>query len=150
MTKKKIAAFGASALAALLIGFVLFAYYNFTHSFHIAISAQQASDIETALKGSLGDLEMVRHKRSSGLIWIDLLLSCVLDKHDITVLAASTEDQLFAIRRPVETDQGDSVEMCDLIQRAIAYSEAPDVVAVLPAIDVRQFAAIRVPTDACR
>ena len=77
---------------------------------------------------------MVRHKRSSGLIWINLLLSCVLDEQDITVLAASTEDQLFAIRRPVETHQGDSVEMCDLIQRAIAYSEAPDVVAVLPAI----------------
>lgn len=92
-------------------------------------------------------------KRSSGLIgliWIDLLLSCVLDKHDITVLATSTKDQLFAIRRPVETDQRDSVEMCNLIQRAIAYSEAPDVVAVLPAIDVRQFAAIRVPANACR
>jgi len=55
MTKKKIAAFGAAGLAALLIGFVLFAYYNFTHNFHIAISAQQASDIETALKGSLGE-----------------------------------------------------------------------------------------------
>ena len=81
---------------------------------------------------------MVRHKRSSGLIWIDLLLSCVLDKHDITVLAASAEDQLFAIRRPVETDQSDSVEMCNLIQRAITDSEAPDVVAVLSTIDVCQ------------
>jgi len=55
MTKKKIAAFGAAGLAALLIGFVLFAYYNFTHNFHIAISDQQRSDIETALKGSLGE-----------------------------------------------------------------------------------------------
>ena len=62
---------------------------------------------------------------------LSLLLSCVLDKHDITVLATSTEDQLFAIRRPVETDQRDSVKMCNLIQRAIAYSEAPDVVAIL-------------------
>jgi len=55
MTKKKIAVFGATGLAALLIGFALFAYYNFTHNFHIAISDQQASDIETALKGSLGE-----------------------------------------------------------------------------------------------
>jgi hypothetical protein len=55
MTKKKIAAFGAAGLAALLIGFVLFYYYNFTHNFPIAISDQQASDIETALKGSLGE-----------------------------------------------------------------------------------------------
>ena len=55
MTKKKIAVFGAAGLAALLIGFALFAYYNFTHNFHIAISDQQASDIETALKGSLGE-----------------------------------------------------------------------------------------------
>jgi hypothetical protein len=55
MTKKKIAAFGAAGLAALLIGFILFAYYDFTHNFHIAISDQQASDIETAIKGSLGE-----------------------------------------------------------------------------------------------
>ena len=55
MTKKKIAAFGAAGLSALLIGFVLFAYYNFTHNFHIAISDQQRSDIEIALKGSLGE-----------------------------------------------------------------------------------------------
>ena len=54
-TQKKIAAFVVAGLAALLIGFVLFAYYNFTHNFHIALSDQQASDIETALKGSLGD-----------------------------------------------------------------------------------------------
>ena len=55
MTKKKIASFGAAGLAALLIGFVLFAYYSFTHNFHIAISDQQRSDIETAFKGSLGE-----------------------------------------------------------------------------------------------
>ena len=55
MTKKKIASFGAAGLAALLMGFVLFAYYSFTHNFHIAISDQQRSDIETAFKGSLGE-----------------------------------------------------------------------------------------------
>jgi hypothetical protein len=54
MTKKKIGVFGAAGVTALLIGFVLFDY-NFTHNFHIAISDQQASDIETALKGSLGE-----------------------------------------------------------------------------------------------
>lgn len=55
MTKKKIAAFGAAGSAALLIGVVLFAHYNFTHNFHFAISDQQRSDIEIALKGSLGE-----------------------------------------------------------------------------------------------
>ncbi len=55
MTKKKIAAFVVAGLGALLIGFVLFAYYDFTRNFHIALTDQQASDIETALKGSLGE-----------------------------------------------------------------------------------------------
>lgn len=55
MTKKKIAAFGAAGWAALLIGVVLFAHYNLTHNFHFAISDQQRSDIEIALKGSLGE-----------------------------------------------------------------------------------------------
>jgi hypothetical protein len=45
MTKKKIAAFGTVGLAAFPSCFGLFAYYNFTHNFHIAISDQQASDI---------------------------------------------------------------------------------------------------------
>jgi hypothetical protein len=86
----------------------------------------------------------------SGLIWIDLLLSCVLDKHDITVLATSTEGQLFAVRRPHETDQSNSVEMRYLIQCAISDPQTPDVVAVLPLIDIGQLPAVRTPADAGR
>jgi hypothetical protein len=55
ITKKKIAAFVVAGLGALLIGFVLFAYYDFTRNSHIVLAEQQASDIETALKGSLGE-----------------------------------------------------------------------------------------------
>lgn len=55
MTKKKIAASVVAGLGALLIGFVLFAYYEFTRNFHIALTDQQAAEIETALKGSLGE-----------------------------------------------------------------------------------------------
>jgi len=81
-TKKKIAAFVVAGLAALLIGFVLFAYYNFTHNFHIALSDQQASDIETALKGSLGEAifsgqraQVVPDSAIEGKAGLDVLLA---------------------------------------------------------------------------
>jgi hypothetical protein len=82
MTKRKIAAFGAAGLAALLIGFVMFAYYNFTHNFNFAISDQQRSDIETALKGSLGEAifsgqraQVVAYSTIEGKRGLDALLA---------------------------------------------------------------------------
>ena len=51
---------------------------------------------------------------ASGLSQV-LLLPCVLNKHDFAGLDTSTEDQLFAVRRPVETNHDYPMEMCNLV-----------------------------------
>ncbi len=48
-----------------------------------------------------------------------LLLTCVLDQNDFTGLDTSTEDQLFAVRRPLEADDDHAVKMRKLMQSAI-------------------------------
>jgi hypothetical protein len=56
MTKKKKVVFSAAGgLALLLLCLVAFAYYDFTHNFRIALSPQQVSDAQIALKGAMAE-----------------------------------------------------------------------------------------------
>ena len=55
MSKKKIVTFVAAGLGLLLVGVALFAYYKFTHNFHIAFTSEQVSDVQIALKGAMGE-----------------------------------------------------------------------------------------------
>src|SRR5207249_4864825 len=79
-----------------------------------------------------------------------LLLPCVLDKYNVTRLDTSTEDQLFGVRGPVETEHVNPLEMGNLVQRAIVQPEAPNVVAVLSTIDVCQLVSVRTPANTGR
>jgi hypothetical protein len=56
MSKKKIAIFVGGGLASLLVGLILFAYYDFTHHFRFpSITAEQVAGAEIAFKGALGE-----------------------------------------------------------------------------------------------
>lgn len=55
MSKKKIAMFVVAGLGSLLVGVVLFAYYDFTHNFHFTFTSEQVSDAQIALKGAMGE-----------------------------------------------------------------------------------------------
>lgn len=55
MDKKKAAMFVAAGLGSLLVGVALFAYYNFTHNFHITFSPEQVLNAQIALKGAMGE-----------------------------------------------------------------------------------------------
>lgn len=56
MTKnKRIVLSVAGGLGLLLLCLVAFAYYDFTHNFHIALSPQQISDAQIALKGAMAE-----------------------------------------------------------------------------------------------
>ena len=79
----------------------------------------------------------------------NLLRSCVLDQDDFTGLDTSTEDQL-AVRRPIETDDGNPTEVGNLLRCAIVHTEAPNVVAALAMFDVGQLAAIWAPAETSR
>ena len=81
---------------------------------------------------------------------LNLLWPYILDQDDVTGLDTSTEDQLLAVRRPVETDDDQPMKMCNLLCHRIIQPKAPNVVAVPAAIDVGQLAAIWAPADACR
>src|SRR2546425_13106481 len=71
----------------------------------------------------------------------NLFLLCVPDQHDVTRLNASAESQLFAVSRPIETEQGITVELRYLTRRTAVQRLAPNVISVLPAIDIGQLAA---------
>lgn len=55
MSKKRIALSVVAGLAALVVGFVLYAYYDFAHNFRIPLTAQQISDAQVAFKGAMGE-----------------------------------------------------------------------------------------------
>jgi len=55
MGTKKIVLYTVAGLCTLVIGFVLFAYYQFTHNFRIPLSDEQVSDMQTAFKGAMGE-----------------------------------------------------------------------------------------------
>jgi hypothetical protein len=56
MTKKKKIVFCVAAgLGLLLLCLAAFAYYDFTHNFRIALSPQQISDAQIALKGAMSE-----------------------------------------------------------------------------------------------
>ncbi len=44
-----------AVLGSMLIGAVLFAYYDFTHNFRFPLTSEQVSDAQIALKGALGE-----------------------------------------------------------------------------------------------
>lgn len=47
--------FVAAGLGSLCVGVALFAYYNFTHNFHITFTPEQLLDAQIALKGAMGE-----------------------------------------------------------------------------------------------
>lgn len=55
MSKKRIVLCVVGGLAALVVGFVLFAYYDFTHHFRLSFTPQQIADAQIALKGAMGE-----------------------------------------------------------------------------------------------
>jgi hypothetical protein len=55
MSKKGTLFSVVGGLAALVVGFVLFAYYDFTHHFRLSFTPQQVADAQTALKGAMGE-----------------------------------------------------------------------------------------------
>jgi hypothetical protein len=55
MGTKKIVVYTVGGLCILVIGFVLFAYYQFTHNFRIPLSDEQVADMQTAFKGAMGE-----------------------------------------------------------------------------------------------
>ena len=54
MSRKKIAMLVVCGLCSVLVGVVVFAYYDFTHNFRLPLISQQASEV-IALKGSMGE-----------------------------------------------------------------------------------------------
>jgi hypothetical protein len=55
MSKKKIAVFVVAGLGSLLVGVAILAYYDFTHNFHVALTSQEVSNAQIALKGAIGE-----------------------------------------------------------------------------------------------
>ena len=55
MSKKKILISVVGGLGALVVGFVLYAYYEFTHNFRIPLTDQQMSNALIAFKGAMGE-----------------------------------------------------------------------------------------------
>lgn len=55
MSKKRILIRVAAGLGALVVAFVLYAYYEFTHSFRVRFTAQQISNTQIAFKGAIGE-----------------------------------------------------------------------------------------------
>ena len=55
MSKKKILISAAGGLAALVVGLVLYAYYDFTHNFRLPLTTQQISNAQIAFKGAMGE-----------------------------------------------------------------------------------------------
>jgi hypothetical protein len=55
MSKKRILISAAGGLAALVVGLVLYAYYDFTHNFRLPLTTQQLSNAQIAFKGAMGE-----------------------------------------------------------------------------------------------
>lgn len=55
MSKKRILISAAGGLAALVVGLVLYAYYDFTHNFRLPLTTQQISNAQIAFKGAMGE-----------------------------------------------------------------------------------------------
>jgi hypothetical protein len=55
MSKNGILIFAAGGLVATVVGFALYAHYDFTHNFRIPLTAQQISNAQIAFKGAMGE-----------------------------------------------------------------------------------------------
>jgi hypothetical protein len=84
MTRSKKILSVAAGLVLLLVSLVAFAYYDFTHSFRIAFTPQQASDMQIALKGAMaeamfngqhGQPEIVPATEATGKVGLDALFT---------------------------------------------------------------------------
>ena len=68
MSKKRILLFVSASVSALAIAFVVFAYYQFTHNFRIAVTPEEADTALTALKGAMGEAILTGQQQSSPTI----------------------------------------------------------------------------------
>jgi hypothetical protein len=82
MSKKKIAMLVVAVLGSMLIGAVLFAYYDFTHNFRFPLTSEQVSDAQIAFKGALGEAifngqhgEVIPDAQLEGKTGLDALLA---------------------------------------------------------------------------
>lgn len=82
MSKKKIVLSVAAGMVALVIGFVLFAYYDFTHNF-LKFTPQQVADVQIALKGAMGEAIFSGQRPEA------VPASALKDKSDLNALSAS-------------------------------------------------------------
>jgi len=71
-----------AVLGSMLIGAVLFAYYDFTHNFRFPLTSEQVSDAQIALKGALGEAifngqhgEVIPDAQLEGKTGLDALLA---------------------------------------------------------------------------
>ncbi len=55
MSKKRILISAVAGLGVLVVGFVLYGYYDFTHHFRIPLTTQQISKAQIAFKGAMGE-----------------------------------------------------------------------------------------------
>jgi hypothetical protein len=79
-----------------------------------------------------------------------LALLEVLDQHDIASLNSLAEGQVLPVRGPIEAEKTQSLKMCYLIGRASMDGLSPNVVAVIPAVNVIQLAIVETPAKASR
>jgi hypothetical protein len=85
MSKKGIVISLAGGLGALVVGFVLYGYYDFTHNFlRMSLTAEQVSSAQVALKGAIGEIifskqqlkaEVVPAEQLKGKTGLDALLA---------------------------------------------------------------------------
>ncbi|HMK22713.1 MAG TPA: hypothetical protein VK466_10290 [Terriglobales bacterium] len=83
MARKRTILSVAAFILVLVVGFVAFAYYDFTHNFHLPTpTPQQIGDVEIALKGSIGQAifssekaEVIPGEKLEGKSDIDRLLA---------------------------------------------------------------------------
>jgi hypothetical protein len=82
MSKMTIAMLVVAVLGSMLIGAVLFAYYDFTHNFRFPLTSEQVSDAQIALKGALGEAifsgqhgEVIPDVQLEGKTGLDALLA---------------------------------------------------------------------------
>jgi len=93
-------------LALLLVCLVAFGYYDFTHNFRIALSPQQISDAQIALKGAMaeaifngqhGQVEVVPPAELKGKVGLDALLASTptSNKGECLIAAYQRDPQKF-------------------------------------------------------
>jgi hypothetical protein len=66
MSKKRITVLLVGGLAAMLVGAILFAYYDFTHNFRLPLTSEELGAAQIALKGAVG--EAIFNSQSSTVV----------------------------------------------------------------------------------